>query len=120
MEIKTKKHFNEIIKSLTEEILDEEDLDLREVAKILKLRGKSMQSAIRQGEGAMAALIGPDIHEVKELIKEVQRDFVCEIANHNLQNQIVLSGDSKAIDIAISISKEKNLKAINGNMEILE
>ena len=27
MEIKTKKHFNEIIKSLTEEILDEEDLD---------------------------------------------------------------------------------------------
>ena len=27
MKIKTKKHFNEIIKSLTEEILDEEDLD---------------------------------------------------------------------------------------------
>ena len=27
MEVKTKKHFNEIIKSLTEEILDEEDLD---------------------------------------------------------------------------------------------
>ena len=27
MEIKTKKHFNEIIKSLTEEILDEEELD---------------------------------------------------------------------------------------------
>ena len=27
MEIKTRKHFNEIIKSLTEEILDEEDLD---------------------------------------------------------------------------------------------
>ena len=27
MEVKTKKHFNEIIKSLTEELLDEEDLD---------------------------------------------------------------------------------------------
>jgi len=91
-------------------------LGLREVAKILKLRGKSMQSAIGQGEGAMAALIGPDIHEAKELIKEVPINFVCEIANHNLHNQIVLSGDSKAIDIAISIAKEKNLKAIKLNV----
>ena len=91
-------------------------LGLREVAKILKLRGKSMQSAIGQGEGAMAALVGPDIHEVKELIKEVPIDYVCEIANHNLHNQIVLSGDSKAIDIAISIAKENNLKAIKLNV----
>jgi [acyl-carrier-protein] S-malonyltransferase len=91
-------------------------LDLREVAQILKLRGASMQRAIEPGEGAMAALIGPDIIEAKELIKEVPRDFVCEIANHNLQNQIVLSGDAKAIDIAIRIAKEKNLKAIKLNV----
>ena len=91
-------------------------LSLREVAKILKLRGKSMQSAIGQREGAMAALIGPDIHEAKELIKEVSIGFVCEIANHNLHNQIVLSGDSKAIDIVINIAKEKKLKAIKLNV----
>ena len=91
-------------------------LNLREVAKVLKLRGKSMQNAIKQGEGSMAALIGPDIMEAKELIKEVPRDFVCEIANHNLQNQIVLSGDTKAIDIVIRIAKEKNFKAIKLNV----
>ena len=91
-------------------------LDIREVAEILKFRGKSMQNAIGVGEGAMAALIGPDIKEVKELIKEVPGDFVCDIANHNLHNQIVLSGDAKAIDIAINIAKEKNFKAIKLNV----
>ena len=75
-----------------------------------------MQSSIRQGEGAMAALIGPNINQVKELIKEVPRGYVCEIANHNLQNQIVLSGDTKAIDIAISIAKEKKLKVLLENV----
>ena len=91
-------------------------LDVRDVAKVLKLRGNSMQNAISLGEGAMAALIGPDISQVKELIKEVPNELVCEIANHNLYNQIVLSGDTKAINMIISIAKEKNIKAIRLNV----
>ena len=91
-------------------------LDFRDVAKILKLRGKSMQNAIGEGEGAMAALIGPDITQVKELIKEIPNDLVCEIANHNLYDQTVLSGDTEAIDKAINIAKEKKIRAIKLNV----
>ena len=60
----------------------------------------------------MAALIGLEIEEVKKLISELPDNLVCEIANYNSINQIVVSGDSEAIDLVVNKAKEKN-KAIN-------
>ena len=87
-------------------------LGLREVALLLKKRGKSMQNAVAQGQGAMAALIGLEINQVKKLIAELSSNLVCEIANYNLINQIVVSGDSEAIDLIVDKAKEKKMKAI--------
>ena len=87
-------------------------LDISEVALLLKKRGKSMQNALPYGKGAMAALIGLEINEVKELIAELPNNLVCEIANYNSINQIVVSGDTEAIDLIIEKSKEKKIKAI--------
>ena len=87
-------------------------LGLREVALLLKKRGKSMQNAVAQGKGAMAALIGLEINQVKKLIAELSSNLVCEIANYNLINQIVVSGDSEAIDLIVDKAKEKKMKAI--------
>ena len=89
-----------------------ECLDLSDVAMLLKQRGKSMQNAIPNGKGAMAALIGLEINDVKKLIAELSSNLVCEIANYNLINQIVVSGDAKAIDLIIEKVKEKKIKAI--------
>ncbi len=60
----------------------------------------------------MAALIGLDINEVKKLIAELSNNLVCEIANYNSINQIVISGDSEAIDLIVDKAKEKKFKAI--------
>ena len=87
-------------------------LSLSEVALLLKKRGKSMQNSLPKGKGAMAALVGLEINEVKKLISELSNNFVCEIANYNLIDQIVVSGDSDAIDLIVDKAKEKKIKAI--------
>ena len=87
-------------------------LSLSEVALLLKKRGKSMQNSLPKGKGAMAALIGLDINEVKKLIDELSNNLVCEIANHNSFNQIVVSGDIEAIDLIVDKAKENKIKAI--------
>ena len=89
-----------------------ECLSISEVALLLKKRGKSMQIALPNGQGAMAAIIGLDINEVKKLIAELSKSLVCEIANYNSINQIVVSGDAEAIDLIIEKAKEKKIKAI--------
>jgi len=87
-------------------------LSLSEVALLLKERGKSMQNCLPKGKGAMAALIGLEINKVKKLIAELSNNLVCEIANYNSINQIVVSGDTEAIDLITSKAKEKKIKAI--------
>ena len=87
-------------------------LSLSQVALLLKKRGKNMQNSLPKGQGAMAALIGLEINEVKKLIAELSTNLVCEIANYNLINQIVVSGDTEAIDLITSKAKEKKIKAI--------
>ena len=87
-------------------------LSLSQVALLLKKRGKNMQNSLPKGQGAMAALIGLEINEVKKLIAELSTNLVCEIANYNLINQIVVSGDTEAIDLIIDKAKEKKIKAI--------
>ena len=87
-------------------------LSIREVASLLKKRGKSMQNALPNGKGSMAALIGLEINAVKKLIAQLSNNLVCEIANYNTINQIVVSGDTEAIDLIIEKAKEKKIKAI--------
>ena len=87
-------------------------LGISEVALLLKKRGKSMQNSLPKGKGAMAALIGIDINAVKKLIGELPNKLICEIANYNLINQIVVSGDTEAIDLIIHKAKENKIKAI--------
>ena len=87
-------------------------LSLSEVALLLKKRGQSMQNSLPKGKGAMAALIGLEINEVKKLIDELSNNLVCEIANYNLINQIVVSGDIEAIDLIVDKAKERKIKAI--------
>ncbi len=89
-----------------------DSLSVSEVAILLKKRGKSMQNALPSGKGSMAALIGLEINEVKKLITELPENLVCEIANYNSINQIVVSGDTSAIDLIIESAKDKKFKAI--------
>ena len=82
-------------------------LDLATAAKLLKLRGISMQKAVPIGQGAMAALIGSSIEQVEQLANKINNektDLVCDVANDNAPGQVVISGHVGAIDAAIELA----------------
>ena len=60
---------------------------------LLHERGKAMQKAVPVGKGSMLALLGVNIREINNLIKELNDSRVCEIANDNADGQIIVSGD---------------------------
>lgn len=91
-------------------------ISLADTAKLLQLRGQSMQQACPEGEGAMAACIGIEDTELIEIIQNSCGLDTCQIANDNVEGQIVISGKNASIDQVIAILKNKNFKAIKLNV----
>lgn len=85
-------------------------LNLTSTAKLLKLRGQSMQKAVPVGEGGMAALLGADIKKAAGLAKASAQGEVCTIANDNDPTQVVISGHIGAIERAIAAVKNHDIK----------
>jgi [acyl-carrier-protein] S-malonyltransferase len=83
---------------------------LGDAARLLKLRGRSMQAAVPVGEGAMAAILGLDLDDAVAVAEEAAQGEVCNAANDNAPGQIVLSGAKAAIDRAVDIAKAKGAK----------
>ena len=89
-------------------------ISLSDAAKVLKVRGKSMQNASPSGMGAMFALLGANIDIANELALNATTitKEPCQIANYNSAEQQVLSGSTKAIDYCIQTALQKGYKAI--------
>lgn len=83
---------------------------LADTARLLKLRGRSMQAAVPVGVGAMAALLGADIDKAQALADDAAEGEVCTVANDNDPGQVVLSGHRGAIERAISRVKDHGIK----------
>jgi [acyl-carrier-protein] S-malonyltransferase len=83
---------------------------LADTARLLKLRGQSMQAAVPVGVGAMAALLGADIEKASALAEAAAEGEVCAVANDNDPTQVVLSGHKGAIERAIALVKEHGIK----------
>ena len=87
-------------------------LGISETARLLHLRGQSMQQAVPVGEGGMAALIGADLSLAEEIATASADAGLVEIANDNADGQIVLSGASAGIDKAMEVAKVKGLRRV--------
>ena len=83
---------------------------LADTARLLKLRGQSMQAAVPVGVGAMCALLGADIEKATALAAAAAEDQVCTVANDNDPGQVVLSGHKEAIERAIAMVKDHGIK----------
>ncbi|MDD4160759.1 MAG: ACP S-malonyltransferase [Synergistaceae bacterium] len=77
-------------------------LSLADGVRLVHLRGTLMQEAVPIGVGAMSAIVGMNMEEVVEFCKEAAQGEVCEAANINSQEQIVISGHKGAVDRASS------------------
>ena len=87
-----------------------------DAARLLKLRGQSMQKAVPAGMGAMAALLGADMEQARAIcaeaakVPETGKTEIVEPANDNGGGQVVISGHRTAIERAIEIAKTKGIK----------
>ena len=84
--------------------------DVTTAARLLRIRGKAMQQAVPVGRGGMAALIGADLEQAKEVAAEAAQGDVCVAANDNAPGQVVLSGTTAAIARAVEIAAKKGIK----------
>ncbi len=80
--------------------------------KLLKLRGKSMQSAVSEGSGGMVAVLGSEIDKIQNIIKLNSDTYECFIANDNSNGQIVISGENKYLDLFMEDLKKQSIKNI--------
>ena len=83
---------------------------LADTARLLKLRGRSMQSAVPVGAGAMAALLGLEFDEVAEIAREAAESEVCDSANDNAPGQVVVSGNRAAVERAVELAKARGAR----------
>ena len=87
-----------------------ESFDVATTARLLKLRGRSMQAAVPVGQGAMAALIGVDLEIAQSIAEEAAQGEICTAANDNAPGQVVVSGHKAAVERAIAVAKERGFK----------
>ncbi|MGC9371756.1 MAG: ACP S-malonyltransferase [Thermovirgaceae bacterium] len=85
-------------------------LGLADGVRLVHLRGRLMQEAVPLGKGTMAALIGIARDSVKEICEEVSPIGDCEAANFNAPGQIVISGETEAVEKAMDIAKDRGAK----------
>ena len=71
-----------------------------------------MQEAVPVGEGGMLAILGLDIAQINNYIKEIRTKKICEIANDNADGQIIVSGNIESIDELQNILKKNKKKSI--------
>ncbi|KPF72864.1 ACP S-malonyltransferase [Bosea sp. AAP35] len=83
---------------------------IADAARLLRIRGDSMQQAVPPGEGAMAALLGADLDLARAIAADAAQGAVCEVANDNGGGQVVLSGAKAAIDRAIVLAGERGVR----------
>lgn len=81
-----------------------------EAVRTVRNRGKYMQEAVPVGVGAMAAILGMDAAKVTEVCKDAAQGEVCEPANLNSPEQIVISGNTAAVERAAKLADERGAK----------
>ena len=88
-------------------------LSFANTLKILKIRGKAMQSSVPKGVGGMVAVLGAEIEKIEKIIQENKSKYECFVANDNSEGQIVLSGnniDLEKMIVDLRAASIKNIK----------
>ena len=87
-------------------------LGFSDTLKLLKIRGKAMQSAVPEGKGGMLAVLGSTVEILEKILIESQKNSSIQIANDNSVGQIVLSGNNTDLNNFIDVLKINKIKNI--------
>jgi [acyl-carrier-protein] S-malonyltransferase len=81
-----------------------------DAVRTVRNRGKYMQEAVPVGVGAMAAILGMEAAKVTSVCQDAAQGEVCEPANINSPEQIVISGNTAAVERAAKLADERGAK----------
>lgn len=87
-----------------------EALSFADAVKLVRLRAELMQSAVPQGVGAMAAILGLEDDQIKAICAEAAQGEVVEAVNFNSPGQVVIAGHAAAVERAMAAAKEAGAK----------
>ena len=85
-------------------------LSFTDAVRTVRNRGKYMQEAVPVGVGGMAAILGMDAEAVGAVCSDAAQGEVCEPANLNSPEQIVISGHKTAVERAAKLAGERGAK----------
>ena len=81
-----------------------------DAVRTVRNRGKYMQEAVPVGVGAMSAIIGMELEKVEAICAEAAQGEVCDLANINSPEQIVISGHTAAVERATNLAAQRGAK----------
>ena len=85
-------------------------LTFADAVRTVRNRGKYMQEAVPVGVGAMAAILGMSLDKVGAIAADAAQGEVCQAANINSPEQIVISGNAGAVERAVKLATERGAK----------
>jgi len=85
-------------------------LSFADAVRTVRQRGKYMQEAVPVGVGAMAAILGMDLEKVAAVCADAEQGEVCSPANINSPEQVVISGNTAAVERATKLAEERGAK----------
>jgi [acyl-carrier-protein] S-malonyltransferase len=87
-------------------------LTAADAVKTVRARGRYMQEAVPVGTGAMAAVIGGELKDIEAACAEASQGQVCAPANINSPGQVVIAGNTEAVDRASELLKNGLAKRV--------
>lgn len=87
-------------------------LDFESALKVVKVRGEGMQSAGESNPGTMAAIIGLEEAQVREICKRASPIGIVQPANFNSPGQVAISGSIEGVRRAMDLAKESGAKMV--------
>jgi [acyl-carrier-protein] S-malonyltransferase len=85
-------------------------MSFADAVRTVRNRGKYMQEAVPVGVGTMAAILGMDLEKVSAVCQDAAQGEVCSPANINSPEQIVISGNTAAVERAAKLAEERGAK----------
>ncbi len=85
-------------------------ISFADAVRTVRNRGKYMQEAVPVGVGAMAAILGMELNKVAAVCRDAAQGEVCSPANINSPEQIVISGNTAAVERGAKLADERGAK----------
>ena len=89
-----------------------EAISFADALPLVRYRAEIMQSAVPDGIGAMAAILGLDDVIIREICAEAAQNEVLEAVNYNSIGQVVIAGNKAAVERGMELAKAKEAKKV--------